>query len=184
MTTLRACDIVLTHSDSLVGAAIRWFTRSKGEAATVANHVGIMVDSAHIVEALAYVLCRPINTVYAGKQLAIFRPLNLTAEDMHVVVLTAESFVGRKYGWRKIVEHGLERFVGSNFLTRLVGGGDDAPDCDWVVSKSYAAAGKDFGKPAGRADPDDIHDFVLANPDKYVRIWPPPESADATGKWM
>lgn len=177
MTDLRACDVVLTCSDSIVGGVIRWFTRAKGEAPTQVNHVGLMVDTAHIVEALAYVLCRPINTVYAGKRIAVFRPLNLTDEEKHVIVLTAESFIGRKYGWRKIAAHAAVRFMGNNVVTRWIAGGDDAPDCDWLVQHAYAAADKGFGiEPPAQADPDDIWDFVTSHPDKYECVWP-------LGKW-
>ena len=36
-----------------------------------------------------------------------------------------------------------------------------------MVSHSYKAAGLDFGCDPGMADPDDIWDFCISNPNKY-----------------
>lgn len=180
---LRAGDIVLTRSDSPGGSIIRWFTQSKGETATKVNHVGIMVDGFNIVEALAHVLHRPIDVGYTGKPIAIYRPLNLTDAEREAITVKAMSYVGRTYGYVKIVAHAIDRFFGGVYVARRLACVDRYPICSWLVAQAYKVAGKDFGVAAGQADPDDIWDFVVARQDKYVRVFPPPESADALGKW-
>jgi len=174
---LEPCDVFLTKGDSFVSRAIRFFSRSFGEKRTEVNHVGIIVEpgslhSATAVEALSKVKRHPLGR-YGKKpktDVAVFRPINLTDEEKAEIVAKAKSYVGRKYGWPKIVTHLLDWGLNGAYVFRRLTDDDDYPICSWVVAYAYLAADKDFGVEAGAANPDDIWDFVTTTPDKYARV--------------
>lgn len=172
---LLAGDIVLTRAGTFVGKAIRFLTRRIGEGPSRVNHVGIMVTPTLIVEALRTVERRSLNDAYgppSKQSIAVYRPLNLTGEEMVRVLLRANGYVGRKYGYLKVVAHALDWLFQGAYVFRRLAGVDRYPICSWVVAKAFSAAGKDFGVDAGAATPDDIHDFVTSHPDKYEQVWP------------
>ncbi len=174
---LQPGDIFLTRGASLISRLIRFFTRSRGESRTLVNHVGIVVEGgdvsrAVVVEALRVVTRRGLADGYAGTgtSVAVFRPINLTSQETDVIVQAAERYVGRKYGYVKIVAHALDWMLNGVYLFRRLIGSDEYPICSWVVAHAYAKAGKTFGVEPGAASPDDICDFVTENPDKYVQV--------------
>ena len=174
---LEPCDVFFTKGDSFVSRAIRFFSRSFGERRTQVNHVGIIVESGSVhsaiaVEALSKVRRHPLGR-YGKKpktDVAVFRPINLTDEEKAKVVAKADSYVGRTYGWPKIVTHLLDWGLNGAYVFRRLTNKDDYPICSWVVAYAYLAAGKDFEVKPGAANPDDIWDFVHGNPDKYVQV--------------
>jgi hypothetical protein len=105
-------DLVLTRSLGLVGWAICTFTRHFGESRTKATHTGIVVEGGPlettvIVGALTTVKRHRLWDRYATRnsEVAVFRPLNLTDEQITAVIIKAESYVGRKYGYAKLLAH-------------------------------------------------------------------------------
>lgn len=169
------CDIVLTKSAGLLGVGIRFFENHPEEAASKVNHVGIMVDEINIIEALSKTVERPLATGYSPPsktKIAIYRPLNLTENERNTIITKARSYVGKTYGYTKILAHILDWFLGGKYVFRRLTNMDKYPICSWVVAQAYAKAGKFFGVAPGSANPDDIWDFVVANPDKYTCIWP------------
>lgn len=153
---------------------IRIGEKSLGEEKSIVNHVGIVsqfgpIDVADVIEALVTVKKHTLFEQYHNKsdKVAIFRPLNLSFEQSLEIILKANSYVGRNYGYSKIVTHALDYFIGKKYIFRRLTHSDNYPICSWVVSHSYKAAGLDFGCPPGMADPDDIWDFCVGNPDKY-----------------
>ena len=124
------------------------------------------------VEALSKVRRHPLGR-YGKKpktDVAVFRPINLTDDEKAKIVAKAESYVGRKYGWPKIVTHLMDWCLNGAYVFRRLTNKDDYPICSWVVAYAYLAAGKDFDVEAGAANPDDIWDFVRTNPDKYTQV--------------
>lgn len=178
METLEPCDIFLVRGTGLVPWLIRFFSRGIGESRTVVNHTGLVVaggglKAAEIVEAIRFVRKRRLWAAHAGDDLvAVYRPLNLTADERATIVSAAESYVGRDYGYLMIVAHLLDWFFFHAYLFRRLIRADNYPICSWVVASAYAKAGKNFGCPPGAAEPDDIWDFVTSNPDKYVLVRP------------
>jgi len=175
MPCLQACDVVLTRSETFVGKSIRFFTRRIGEGQTRVNHAGIMGTPRLIIEALQTVVRRSLTDAYgppSKQQIAVYRPLNLTPEEQVKVMLKANSYVGMRYGYVKIVAQALDWALQGAYVFRRMAGMDKYPICSWVVAHAYSAAGKDFGVAAGAATPDDIHDFVIKHPDKYECVWP------------
>jgi hypothetical protein len=170
-------DVVLTRSGGIVGWAIRLFTRSIGESRTKASHTGIIVeggplDGAVIVEALATVKRHPLWGRYAGANhaVAVFRPVNLADADLAKVVAKAETYVGRRYGYLKLLAHWADWVLQGAYVFRRLTNQDRYPICSWVVAYAFAEAGRHFGVEPGAATPDDIWDFVTANPHVYREV--------------
>ncbi|MEQ1856107.1 MAG: hypothetical protein ABL963_06545 [Longimicrobiales bacterium] len=170
-------DVVLTRSGGIVGWAIRLFTRRIGESRTKASHTGIIVeagrlDGAIIVEALSTVKRHRLWDRYAGRshEVAVFRPLNLTEGEVAQVVAKAETYVGRRYGYLKILAHWLDWILQGAYVFRRLTNQDRYPICSWVVAWAFAEAGKHFDVEPGAATPDDIWDFVTGNPDRYREV--------------
>jgi hypothetical protein len=61
--------------------------------------------------------------------------------------------------------------MGAYIFRRLTQNGD-YPICSWLVAHAFAKAGKTFGVQPGAANPDDIWDFIVDNPEKYGEIHP------------
>jgi hypothetical protein len=172
-------DVMLTRSRGVVGWAIATFTRHIGESRTRATHTGVVVvggpiREAVIVEALSRVKRHRLWDGYVGarKEVAVFRPLNLGADDLAKVVAKAESYVGRRYGYLKILAHWADWVLQGAYVFRRLTREDRYPICSWVVAHAFAAAGKHFGVEPGAATPDDIWDFVTARPDVYREVLP------------
>lgn len=181
VTVLRECDIFLTRSMGLISRAIRFFTRHIGESRTKVDHVGIVVEGgpiedAIVVEALSTGVVRHRLFAHYSKKrktkLAVYRPINLTDEERATVVSAAENYVGRSYGYIKILAHFLDWLLQGAYVFRRLACMDDYPICSWVVAYAFAKASKTFGVEPGAASPDDIWDFAVKNPDKYTLVRP------------
>ena len=177
---LRPADVFLTQGFGLMSKLIRFFTRRIGESRTKVNHVGVVVRGgplreAIVVEALSTVRRHRLWASYGPPKIdrvAIYRPLNLSRDEVAKVVAGAEGYVGRKYGWFTLVAHLLDWALQGAYVFRRLAGVDRYPICSWVVAHAFLKAGKKFGVAPGAASPDDIWDYVVAHPTHYVRIHP------------
>ena len=174
VTQYEAGDIVFTRGQSFVSAAIRWFSRSTGESRTMVNHCGVVVkggglygsDGAEIVEALTTVKRRRLR-VYANSDktaVAVYRPTNVSPDEIVKIVDYCTQAVGRKYNYPMIVAHAIDRLVFNHaYVVRRLVGADRYPICSWIVAQAYSRAGYTFGVEPGQADPDDIWDHCLTS---------------------
>lgn len=176
---LQPAGIFLTRGKGFISRAIRFFSRGIGEPRTIVNHVGIVVEGggtneAVVVEALSRVFRHRLAEQYGGGEdkVAVFRPLNLTPDELTAVVAKAECYVGRKYGYFKIVLHFLDWLLLGAYVFRRLGRMDGYPICSWLVAHAYKAAGKHFGVAPGASTPDDIWDFATRRTDIYQQIRP------------
>ena len=159
---------------------IRFFTRQIGESRTKVNHVGVVVQGGSlretiVVEALSTVRRHRLWGRYGPPKrdlVAIYRPLDLSPEQIAKVVGGADAYVGRKYGWFMLVAHLLDWVLQGAYVFRRLAGVDRYPICSWVVAHAYLKAGKAFGVAPGAADPDDIWDYVVAHHTQYACIFP------------
>jgi hypothetical protein len=167
---LKACDIVLTRSETLVGRLIRYFSQSPGEPESQVNHVGVMVTPTLIVEAVSKVVRRPLIDAYGPKskqKLAVYRPLFLSGPDEVKVVLKANSYVGRKYGYLKLAAHLADWCLGGAYVFRRLCGIERYPMCSWLDAHVFREVGETFGVEENACEPDDIWDWVTAHPERY-----------------
>ena len=175
---LKPTDIFLTRGTSLLSKAIRFFTRTIGESRTKVNHVGIVVGEGSlydcmVIEALSRVMKHRLWDQYGPLKkdlVAVYRPINLSKEEINIIVSTAEQQVGRKYGYLKIVAHFLDWILLGAYIFRRLTNDSKYPICSWLVAHSFSKANKNFKVQPGAANPDDIWDFVVKNPDKYQEI--------------
>lgn len=176
---LQPGDIVMTRGEGFLGRAIRFFTRHIGESRSKVNHVGIVVqggtiEQAVMVEALRRVVRHKLIDEYGGKrdQVAIARPTRLPKAELERVVAEANGYVGRTYGYFKIVLHALDWTLQGAYVFRRLGQMDSYPICSWLVAKAYSLAGVYFGVSPGAATPDDIWDYVTTHPAEFSRVRP------------
>lgn len=119
----KECDIVFNKSQSLLGKLIRFFSRDKGESKTLTNHVGMIVVSgeggdAWIAESLQKTVKRPLKNGYGDLEtITVYRPLNLTNEEQRLIVDKMNTYVGKTYGYIKILLH-----LGDWYLKNIKGG--------------------------------------------------------------
>lgn len=174
-THYQSGDIFFTKGTSWFARAIRFFSRTGGESKTEVNHVGMVVvpgtvEYAEIVEALSTVKRRRFR-VYKNKKtlVAVYRP-RLPFETRSFAGGNADRYVGRKYGWIKIIAHFLDWCIGGRYFFRRFAFMDRYPICSWVVAYAYNKAGYSFGIEPGAASPDDIWDYIQDHPDEFVCV--------------
>jgi hypothetical protein len=142
------------------------------------NHVGIVVEGGSAedavgVEALRTVKRHLLALKYgpgSKSDIAVYRPINLSDREKQVIVEAAEGYVGRSYGYLKIVAHLLDWLLLGIYLFRRLARMDRYPICSWLVAHAFAKADRSFGVPPGMASPDDIWDFVTTEPEKYAVV--------------
>jgi len=173
-------DVFLTRGNGFLSAAIRFFSTGIGEKRTIVNHVGMIVERGTLQDCVAIevsykVWKRKLWEDYgppANSSVAIYRPKNLTAGELEIIVSEAEQQVNKIYGFLKIIAHVLDwMFFGVYFFRRLFRN-NKYPICSWLVAHAFSKAGKDFGVATGAAQPDDIWDFIQNNPGRYELIHP------------
>jgi hypothetical protein len=164
--TLEPGDIVCTTSGTWLSRAIRWFSRGR------VSHTGIGTRSDTITEALTRVVRRLFRATYHGSTLTVYRPLDLPPETVTAIAAKAETYVGRSYGYGKILAHALDRALGGAYLFRRVAGLNNYPICSWVVAHAYSSQNLTFGVAPGAASPADIDRFCREHPAKYLTLWP------------
>jgi len=163
-----------------VSRAIRLFTRVVGESRTKVNHVGVIVTEGDLrtaiaVEALTKVKRHKLWKRYgppSSSEVAIYRATNLSEDEIETITKAAESYVGRRYGYLKLLAHLADWFLQGAYVFRRLARMDKYPICSWLVAHSFAKAGKHFGVPPGAASPDDIWDFIQGHQDIYTEIYP------------
>lgn len=161
-------DIFFTRGTSLLSKCIRFCTRILGEERTRINHVGIVVSkgdmcSAKVVEALSKVKMHTLWREYCPPKkdmVAIYRPLDFTQDEIEKIVDAAKKQVGKRYGYTKLVVHFLDWLCFGVYAFRRLVPGDKYPICSWLVAHSFSTVGTNFGVDPGKAEPDDIWDFI------------------------
>lgn len=206
----RAGDVFFTHSNSVLGRLIRWGETDPGETnGTWANHTGVVVEDGFIGEQLDTLAGIPHRLKQAvvvealwrtrrgplelgrGTEVRVFRPVPAYGpEELARFVAAAESYVGDKYGWWKLLVQLADRLVfrGRKVLTTglHVKG---RPICSFLAANTvYAAeslertvarlhalgdpavAAYAFGIPPQSADPDEMMDFCLTHPQLWEEV--------------
>lgn len=177
-------DVVLTTSNHWLSKLIRWATRRGGEAPSNASHAAIVDDflvplpEVTIIEAGSTGVRRgKMAQWYSSKdQVCVWRPVNLSVMEREKVVEVIRKRVGQGYPYLKLLLHLVdEKLLGGKTRARKIAL-LDALVCSSLVGEGFHAKGWTFGKKDHLGlTPDDIEDFMIANPDKWecVRQWGP-----------
>ncbi len=164
-------DLVFFESEGKIGTAIRWIETKRGkDRRSYVNHVAPVISPGWLMDALIADAQPPrvrVSAVgkYAGDLVAIYRAIDMLPSEREKVALRAEQYVGKFYGFGKILLHllGLEGWS-------LI---DWFPICSWVSAVPYAQVMKwEFGTNARVATPDTQWDYVRAHPEKWQCIKP------------
>lgn len=172
-------DLFFTRKpSSWLSRAILWATQEDGEEKSEASHVGAILTSGTLdqvvaIEALRKVRIHRLWNHYAGSgnHMTVYRPLNIGTIQRDRILERLRQREGQTYGYTKILWHLLRKLSGDPDWLKmsLV---DRWPICSYLIAVEFEREGLSFGVEGRRATPDDQHDFVRDNPDKYQLIRP------------
>lgn len=129
--------------------------------------------------------CAYPSTITAGSRVvvmpvcdsALYRLRGLTTGQRETVTRKALVYFGMKFGWGKLVTHVLDGLINKIarrevFFFRQLNHSDRYPICSWITAFAYDSAIQyRFGVPPQCADPDQMHDWVEANPKEWALIF-------------
>ncbi len=151
-------DLVFFRGSGFLPKAIRIFTRAIGESRSEVNHVGIIAPDGDLIESLHTTIKRPFNPFEA---FAVYRLEGITDDQRLAIAQTAMSYIGRRYGYAKILAHLGDWILGDRFVFRRLCRMDRYPICSWVAAWSYfKVIGYEFGTPPEAASPDSMWDHI------------------------
>lgn len=151
-------DLVFFRGSEFISCAVRIFTRSWGESRSEVNHVGIIAPDGELIESLHTTIKRPF---ISDEAFAVFRLEGITDDQRLAIAQTAMSYVGRRYGYAKILAHLGDWILGDRFVFRRLCRMDRYPICSWVAAWSYfKVIGYEFGTAPKAASPDSMWDNI------------------------
>jgi len=167
-------DIALTFSTSKLGRFIRWGERSRGEPASRVNHAALGVESPEtIVEAAGKARRCSIWDYHLYDGIIVYRPLDLTAGQIAVIVAEAEKWPGRIYPVHQLIPFMLDnKIFGGRHVFRRAMKFDPLAVCSRLVAIAYGKVGLTFGRV--EPDPDDMDDYCRSHPKKYALVYEQP----------
>jgi len=156
-------DVVLTSGGSLLGRAIRWAERVRGEAPARVNHAAVVVRPPDvIIEAAAEVREVSLWTQHTGDGILVYRNDALTPDQVAIIQRVSASWIGRTYPVKQLFAYLIDNKVfGGRMVTRWLLTPQASGVCSRLVSVAFASVGLDFG--VSEPDPDDIDDYCWAH---------------------
>lgn len=167
----QSADLIFCHGYSWLTQAIRWAERGKNESASNAAHVAGIIEGNLAEEALTKVVAHAYNKTNFPGTHYVYRNTKLTQVQRDLIVAEAEDYIGRTYGYLKILtqlgDALLQKaFGGSIYAFRRLTTDDKYPICSWVWAYAYyKAINYTFGIKPQEATPDDMLDFVQGSSD-------------------
>lgn len=176
---LKPGDVILTRGQTLIAQAILLGETEPGESKTIVNHAGIIsvggtAQQARVIESLARgTVERPLSAYRRADadSVAIYRLQPLTDDQASAIVAVARRYVGRPYGWLRILADAGDWILGSRWFFRGMVPARVAPVCSGVVACAYNAIGYRFHDidPA-MVQPDDIWDCITTQVPPWVPV--------------
>jgi hypothetical protein len=171
-------DIILVHGANALGSAIRIAERGPGEPPAYANHVAGFTSATDVTEALWSVQTTPYESWHVTTPIfQIWRCNAITDEQRSIVANVAQGYVGRSYGWWKLLLHlgdsALSWYAGREiYAFRRCMADGRYPICSWVWAYAYEALAPNFfGIAPSEAQPDDIGDWLNSHQDVWAKIY-------------
>lgn len=168
---LLPADIVCTRGIGFLARAIQVCQRAPGEDKSIINHVGLISRAgteftAWLIESLARGTVEHSFDRYVYNQnensVCVLRNNMLTEDQRTLVVNKARTYVGRKYGYLKILAHAGDYVIGGKYFFRKLCRMDNYPICSWAISHPYEVVNYKFlDLDANLAQPDDIWDHSM-----------------------
>jgi hypothetical protein len=164
-------DLVFTARPGMLDKLIGRFQRSPGEPVSIAKHVaGVSQygnnEKAQVIESLAQGTVERGIKAYATMDVsaAVFRNTTLAEPQKRLITIKARTYVGRKYGYLKILAHFLDYQLGGRYFFRKIARSDNYPICSWVWAHAYSTVGYRFlGLDPDVVQPDDIWDEIMTD---------------------
>lgn len=159
--------ILVQKEDSFIGRLVRRFSTMPNEKPAKVEHVALGAGDGVVVEAtFKGVRLSNFNKYDPEKyRLKIVVPWVLTARDRYSILKRANKYIGKKYGFGRIVAHAGDWFLSKfkkeevKFFRKKLEE-EDYPICSWFVSWAYEAIGVEFGMKKKFVQPDDIDRYV------------------------
>lgn len=180
-----AGDIILfSGKGDLYSKLSQRLMRGPREGPTYTVHTAQFLSSRHVLEmdfvARAKSLDDLLNKrykldVWKWRGFEVWRCRTLTDQERQALTRQALTYLNVRFGMLKFAAHLLDGLISriarrDVFLLRRLDNG--YPVCSEITAMSYGKAlGYRFGVPPACADPDHIHDWVVAHPDEWVRVF-------------
>jgi len=167
----RSGDLVFIRKNTLFSKVVAYFSKSKNESSTFATHVIGFYDDKYVIES-SFITKRYIfKDSIINYDYEIWRNKYLRYDEVYDISECASKYVGRSYGYFKLICHFLDTFIEklfgntkSIYLFRRLIRSDKYPICSWIWAFSYFKIIKyKFGVDPEYASPDDMHDYVRNN---------------------
>lgn len=173
-TILLPADLVFYRSDSIVSRLIRRFTPRDGDEEVYATHVAGVTGLEHFDEHSTVLEATAKGVMYnlldRPGAILVLRANNITPQQRAAIAITAQQFLGRNYGFHKLLAHLGDWYITSKLgrprdvrLFRKLLFWDDRPICVWPWAKGYAEQGLTFGIEAESATPHDMCHYALSS---------------------
>lgn len=156
----------------------RWVSRSHDERPTYAVHTAQFLGARRVIEMDMVVKKRTTSELLQiRKSFEVWRCNSLTLSQRKDISRKSLEYLGRKFGWSKLITHLLDGVVNKVvhrqvYFFRRLNHDQRYPICSWITAFSYdRALHYQFGVPPECADPDQIHDWVRSHPDEWVCVF-------------
>jgi hypothetical protein len=176
-------DICLVHSVEELGQLIDRFETSADTTQIVQkiiSHAAVCVDALNLIEAtLPVVKKNPISKYITDPKnvMVCIRVKSLTDDQRNAVATNAGAFLGRLYGWNKLILHLGDNIVSwfarkDVFFFRKLITNQKLPICSELVADCYQPVGWTFcGIKPEEVQPMDIFTDFAKRPKEYAVVY-------------
>lgn len=173
LNDLKAGDIILTRSDTLLSRIIRWAGKKRTGAARVSHAamaLGDLVSSPSCVESLWHVEVSPLSK-YEGQEIIVWRLIDMTEEERERMAVRALTQCNMGYASGKIVLFLFDCIFRTYFFTRLFGVSNYKVCSNLIAWAREKENGKKFGIGWRSVQPDTIDDWCRRNKKKAEMVY-------------
>jgi hypothetical protein len=168
------------------GRIAGWILRGNGEGPTYAVHTAQFLDSRRILEMDYVVRVKTIDDIlnkrvdintWERRGFEVWRCRTLSDQQREALTDQALRYINIRFGWIKMFAHLLDGLLHQLlrrdlYVFRQLDPDGSSPVCSGVTAFVYDRALRyRFGVDPECADPDHIHDWIVAHPDEWERVF-------------